>query len=84
MIIRVLPIPTLFICNWLKGLPWDDIPREITGIKVGIVGLGKSGGMIADALKFFGADVAYFARSEKEAARRRYRRSRDCRLRAIS
>ena len=48
---------------------WDDIPREITGIKVGIVGLGKSGGMIADALKFFGADVAYFARSEKEAAR---------------
>ena len=48
---------------------WDDIPREITGMKVGIVGLGKSGGMIADALKFFGADVAYFARSEKEAAR---------------
>ena len=43
---------------------WDDIPREITGMKVGIVGLGKSGGMIADALKFFGADVAYFARSD--------------------
>ena len=47
---------------------WDDIPREITGMKVGIVGLGKSGGMIADALKFFGADISYYARSEKEAA----------------
>lgn len=48
--------------------PWDGMPREITGLKVGIVGLGKSGGMIADALKFFGADIAYYVRSEKKAA----------------
>ncbi len=48
--------------------PWDGIPREITGLKAGIVGLGKSGGMIADALKFFGADIVYFARSEKKEA----------------
>ena len=34
--------------------PWEGIPREIIGLKVGIVGLGKSGGMIADAMKFFG------------------------------
>lgn len=47
---------------------WNEIPREITGLKAGIVGLGKSGGMIADALKFFGADISYFARSEKEEA----------------
>ena len=46
--------------------PWKGIPREITGLKVGIVGLGKSGGMIADAMKFFGADIAYYARSEKK------------------
>lgn len=51
--------------------PWDEIPREITGLKVGIVGLGKSGGMIADALKFFGADISYYARSEKEEARKK-------------
>ena len=38
--------------------PWEDMPREITGLKVGVVGLGKSGGMIADALKFFGAEIA--------------------------
>ncbi len=48
--------------------PWEGMPREITGLKVGIVGLGKSGGMIADAMHFFGAHIAYFARGEKEAA----------------
>ena len=48
--------------------PWEGMPREITGLKVGVVGLGKSGGMIADAMKFFGADISYFARSEKEWA----------------
>lgn len=47
---------------------WEGMPREITGLKVGVVGLGKSGGMIADAMKFFGADISYFARSEKEWA----------------
>lgn len=49
--------------------PWDGMPREITGLKVGVIGLGKSGGMIADAMKFFGADVSYFARSEKQEAK---------------
>lgn len=47
---------------------WESMPREITGLKVGVVGLGKSGGMIADALHFFGADISYFARSEKASA----------------
>ena len=48
--------------------PWTGEAREITGLKVGIVGLGKSGGMIADAMKFFGAKISYFARSEKDWA----------------
>ena len=48
--------------------PWLGAPSEITGLKAGIVGLGKSGGMIADAMRFFGAEVAYFARGEKPAA----------------
>ncbi|MDF9830088.1 NAD(P)-dependent oxidoreductase [Parabacteroides sp. PF5-6] len=48
---------------------WDGMAREITGLKAGIIGLGKSGGMIADALRFFGAEITYFARSEKEEAR---------------
>lgn len=48
--------------------PWFGRPSEITGLKAGIVGLGKSGGMIADALHFFGAEISYFSRSEKPAA----------------
>lgn len=44
---------------------WEAMPREITGLRIGVVGLGKSGGMIADAMRFFGAEVSYFARSEK-------------------
>ena len=35
---------------------WEGEVREITGLKAGIIGLGKSGGMIADALRFFGAE----------------------------
>ncbi len=49
--------------------PWDGMAREITGTKVGIVGLGKSGGMVADALHFLGAQIAYFSRTEKQWAR---------------
>lgn len=49
--------------------PWDGMAREITGLKAGILGLGKSGGMVADALHFFGAEISYFARSEKENAK---------------
>jgi len=49
--------------------PWSGTPREITGLKAGIVGLGKSGGMVADALHFFGANITYFARSEKPEAK---------------
>ncbi|PRY52780.1 lactate dehydrogenase-like 2-hydroxyacid dehydrogenase [Arcticibacter pallidicorallinus] len=57
-----------------QAQPWDGVPREITRLKTGIVGLGKSGGMVADALKFFGADIAYFSRSEKaEAKEKGYR-----------
>jgi len=49
--------------------PWDGMPREITGLRVGVVGLGKSGGMIADAMRFLGAEICYFARSEKAEAK---------------
>lgn len=44
---------------------WKELPVEITRLKVGMVGLGVSGGMIADALQFMGADVSYYSRSHK-------------------
>lgn len=43
----------------------QEKPRELTGLTVGMIGIGDSGGLIADALHFFGARVSYFARSKK-------------------
>lgn len=48
--------------------PWTGVAEEITGLNCGIVGLGKLGGMVADALAFLGANITYIARSEKEEA----------------
>lgn len=51
------------------GMPMlRDEPVEITGLKVGVVGLGVSGRMIADALQFLGAQIAYYARAPKADA----------------
>ena len=51
------------------GMPMlHDEPVEIFGLKVGIVGLGVSGRMIANALAFLGADVSYYSRSRKPDA----------------
>ena len=48
------------------GMPMlRDEPVEIYGLKVGIVGLGVSGRMIADALSYLGAEVSYYSRSRK-------------------
>lgn len=59
------------------GMPMlHDEPVEIYGLKVGIVGLGVSGRMIADALTFLGADISYYSRSHKpdaEAAGMKYK-----------
>lgn len=44
---------------------WRQMPTEITGLKAGVVGLGVSGGMIAEALRFMGADVSYYSRTRK-------------------
>ena len=42
-----------------------EMPVEITDLPVGIVGLGTSGGMIAQAMQFMGAKVSYFSRTRK-------------------
>lgn len=44
---------------------WADYPHELTDMKVGMVGMGTTGRMIAAAMQLLGADVSYFARSEK-------------------
>lgn len=44
---------------------WKDMPVEITDLNVGVVGMGVSGGMIAEAMQFMGANVAYYSRTRK-------------------
>lgn len=47
---------------------WKPERRELTRQKIGIVGLGKTGGMLAGAFRFFGSEVCYFSRTRKPAA----------------
>lgn len=54
----------------------EDLPREILGLKVGMLGFGVSGAMIGEALKFMGAEVSYYCRApkpEREAQGFQYR-----------
>ena len=57
------------LLHGFNGAPMlRDEPVEITDLKVGVVGLGVSGRMIADALSFMGAKISYFARAPKPDA----------------
>lgn len=47
---------------------WRERPYELTGLRIGIVGLGTTGLMTARALKCLGADVYYYSRTRKEHA----------------
>ncbi len=44
---------------------WQEEPLELTRLKVGIVGLGVSGSLVADALMMMGAEVSYYSRTRK-------------------
>lgn len=47
---------------------WKKEAYELTGQKAGIIGLGRTGRMIADGLRFFGAEVYYYSRTPKADA----------------
>lgn len=44
---------------------WKDVEREITYQKIGIIGLGATGIILARALSLFGAEVYYYSRTRK-------------------
>lgn len=44
---------------------WKSYPTELTGVKVGIIGLGTTGVMVGNTLKYFGSEVYYYSRSRK-------------------
>ncbi len=55
----------------LKGLgdkQWRDEPVELTNKKIGIIGLGTTGKLLADRLRAFGGDLYYYSRSRKPVA----------------
>ena len=45
---------------------WTEKPLELTDLKVGVIGLGTSGGMVAEALNFMQAKVSYYSRNRKK------------------
>ena len=47
---------------------WKTERYELTRQRIGIIGLGKTGSMLADAFRFFGAEVHYHSRSRKPQA----------------
>ena len=50
------------------GKRWKELPLELTDLKVGVIGLGTSGRMVANALQALGADLHYYSRSRKPDA----------------
>jgi len=46
---------------------WQNLPVELSDLKVGILGFGTSGQQIATALQGLGADLYYFSRTRKPA-----------------
>lgn len=52
-----------------KGLyqwQWKQQPTELKDKTIGIIGLGKTGGMLADLAQAFGMKVLYFSRTRKK------------------
>lgn len=45
--------------------------REIASLDCGVIGMGTTGSLIAEALRFFGASVCYYSRTRKPAMEER-------------
>lgn len=57
------------LVSLLHGLgkhQWKEMPLELTKRKIGIVGLGVTGQLLAKCLLPFGADLYYFSRTRKK------------------
>ncbi|MDN3593769.1 NAD(P)-dependent oxidoreductase [Zunongwangia endophytica] len=55
----------IMLIHGYAGKQWQEIPQELTDRKIGIIGLGVTGQLLADCLLPFGADLYYYSRSKK-------------------
>ena len=53
------------LLNGYKGKQWREMPRELTDLKIGIIGLGVTGKLLAKCLLPFGADLYYHSNTRK-------------------
>lgn len=51
---------------------WKDEPMELTGVKVGIVGMGTVGTLLAKTLNFFNTELSYYSRTRKPEVEEAY------------
>lgn len=54
------------LLHGFKDHQWWEMPQELTGKKIGIIGLGTTGQLLAECLMPFGVDLYYFSRSRKQ------------------
>lgn len=45
---------------------WREEPYELDGLNIGVIGMGNTGYNAAKALNYFGANISYYDRVEKE------------------
>lgn len=54
------------LLNGYKGKQFKNEPLELTDAKIGIIGLGVTGKLLADYIQPFQADLYYFSRTRKK------------------
>lgn len=53
------------LLNGYKEKQWKEIPLELTDAKIGVIGLGVTGKLLADCLMPFGVRLFYYSRTRK-------------------
>ena len=53
------------LLNGYCGKQWKEVPLELTNRKLGIIGLGTTGKLLAECLLPFGMDLYYYSRTRK-------------------
>lgn len=58
----------IYLAKGLGGILWREEPIELNSLKVGIIGMGTTGRLVADKLSCFNAEIFYYSRSRKPDA----------------